>query len=242
MTPLHPRHPERDSDLDPLDELASAHLDGLTSEAEEARIANDPELRARVAAMQRVRAALHEPVPVDHEARERRISAALAAFDEDHHPAPVSDLAAAAARRSSQRRAVRVLGIAAAVVLLVIAVPLLAGLGDDDSDADMAATSDQSVEQSLDSEESAALDSAGGEAESSAGADAPAEAPAAQDRDAGDDDGAVDPQRPYSSEPSPASGSVARRLGLLEQVGSLSERVAALLLDALRRLGTTGDP
>ncbi|MCU1485067.1 MAG: hypothetical protein JWN67_1813, partial [Actinomycetia bacterium] len=39
-----------DDPLDPLDDLASAHLDGLDGAADASRVASDPVLAARVAA------------------------------------------------------------------------------------------------------------------------------------------------------------------------------------------------
>jgi hypothetical protein len=131
-----------------LDELASAHLDGATSREEAARIAADPALQARVEELRRVRAAMGSPVAIDPARREAAIAAALAAFadtedDEDSASAPVGPLATLAARRGPSPRAVRVLGAAAAVVLLALLVPLLGRLAlsaDDDSEASFEST------------------------------------------------------------------------------------------------------
>ena len=72
-----------------LDELASAHLDGVTTPEEAARVAADPALQARVEALRRVRAAVSEAPPADPVARDAAIAAALTAFGEEPDaPAP----------------------------------------------------------------------------------------------------------------------------------------------------------
>jgi len=124
-----------------LDELASAHLDGLTTPDEAARIESDPDMQARVAALARVRAAVArvEP-PADDPEREAAIAAALAAFDEaesDHAAAAVTPLAAARARRG-----LRYAAVAAAVVLAVLAVPLLGRLDSGQDDDETATVED----------------------------------------------------------------------------------------------------
>ena len=131
-----------DDDLDPRDALASAHLDGLTTAEESARIAADPDLHARVAALEAVRAALRAPVPIDDAARERAISAALAAVGPQPAGATVTELSAVAARRAAPSRALRIVGIAAALVLLAVTVPLLARMGGDSSDDEAATAAD----------------------------------------------------------------------------------------------------
>lgn len=128
---------------DPLEALASAHLDGDTTEAEAARVAGDPELAARVAALAAVRTALRaDPGPVDAARREQSILAALAAFDQDDAAGAASDptarrhhpVAARIPRRGISRRQLQLVGAAAVAVLLALAVPLLARLGSDRSD------------------------------------------------------------------------------------------------------------
>jgi hypothetical protein len=127
-----------------FDELASAHLDGATTPAEEARIAADPALRERVEELRRVRAAVAALPPVDPTHREGAIAAALAAFaaDEDLQgaPAPVRSLPTVAVRRGPSPRVVRALGAAAAIVLVALAVPLLGRLAWSGDDDDRAAT------------------------------------------------------------------------------------------------------
>lgn len=135
---------------DPLDDLASAHLDGETNPAEAASVASDPLLLARVERLSEARELLRgAEVTIDPQARDRAIAAALAAFDvEDPAALPsqgdgteVTALAPRAARRPS-RRAIELVGIAAAVALLALAVPLLGRL-DSGSNDDVAATAGQ---------------------------------------------------------------------------------------------------
>ena len=64
-----------DETPDPLDDLASAHLDGLTSPDDAARIEGDPALAERVAAFGEVRELLRAPVAID--ARRREAAARL---------------------------------------------------------------------------------------------------------------------------------------------------------------------
>jgi hypothetical protein len=114
-----------------LDELASAHLDGTTTPDEAARIAADPELQARVRALQAARDAVRAPVPADPDRREAALAAALAAFDQDAIRRPAD-------RRvvpHSSRTTLRVLGAAAVVALLALLIPVLGTGGDDDETA-----------------------------------------------------------------------------------------------------------
>lgn len=112
---------------DPLNELASAHLDGRTTPDEAARVTSDPALAARVARFESARAALRATAnePGDARDRDAAIAAALAVFDEQHVNA-VTPLRA----RSwwSDRRTLRVAAVAAAVALLALAAPLLGRL------------------------------------------------------------------------------------------------------------------
>lgn len=135
-----PHHPPHHSDpLDPLDELASAHLDGATSPDEAARVATDPELAARVerlaAAREALRAAVDEPA--DAARRDAAIAAALSAFAEVDQATGATAVAVPLVRphRSRPRtRTLQVIGIAAAAVALALTVPLLDRLGSDDRD------------------------------------------------------------------------------------------------------------
>lgn len=121
----------------PDDELVSAYLDGEAPEAA-ARVEADPALRARLAAFRRVGAAVGAPVEVAAaDARERAIARALEAAAGE----PVVDLDEARARVRARRRSrwLPVAAVAAAVLLLVAAVPLLSRLNRDSGD-DLAAT------------------------------------------------------------------------------------------------------
>jgi len=131
---------------DPLDELASAHLDGATTAEEAARVEADPDLLARVEALRAVRAALAVAPLVDDERREHAIAVALAAYDEQRRApgaAAAGSLTPLAARRHRPSpRAWRVVGAAAAVAALAALVPLLASLSPDSSSDDSATPAD----------------------------------------------------------------------------------------------------
>lgn len=135
-----------------LDELASAHLDGTTSPEEAAQVAADPALQARVEDLRAVRAAVGALPPVDPARRDTAIAAALAAFEEGasgaeaHGPAAgITSLATVATRRGPSPRALRLVGVAAAVVVLAALVPLLGQLGSSD-DAETASRDPASEE------------------------------------------------------------------------------------------------
>src|SRR3546814_12770403 len=78
--------------------------------------------------------------PIDHDTRERAIAAALGVFDHEHAGARRDAAAGGAVAplrprpRPAPSRNLRWLGIAAAVALLALAVPMLANLGGDDDD------------------------------------------------------------------------------------------------------------
>ena len=163
---------------DPLDELASAHLDGATTPEEAARIAADPALQARVEELRLARDALHGAVTaVDPAQRDAAVAAALAAFHEADAPPPqaagrVTSLAEIAARRRTPGLALRILGAAAVLVLVALLVPLLAGPGDDDAEtADRA--SDELQETAGDAADGGSAPAQpDGESEAAGGADA----------------------------------------------------------------------
>lgn len=129
---------------DRTDELASAHLDGATSPEEAAQVAADPALQARVEELRAVRAAVGALPPVDTARRDVAIAAAVFAFEdgasraEDVASAGVTSLAAVAARRGPSPRALRLVGVAAAVILLAALVPLLGQLGRSDDTTETA--------------------------------------------------------------------------------------------------------
>ena len=131
------------TDPNDFDELASAHLDGVTSPEEAARVGADPALQARVEELRVVRTALGEVPAVDSVRRDAAIAAALAAFEEEGAerdtiaaPAAVTPLAT---RRLSPTT-VRVLSAAAVVAILALLVPLLGDIqgGDDDASSESA--------------------------------------------------------------------------------------------------------
>ena len=138
-----PHHPPHHSDpLDPLDALASAHLDGATTPDEAARVASDPELAARVARLASARDALRATThaPVDAAQREAAIDAALSAFSaltplEGVERERTGAIPLVRPHRSRPRtRTLQLIGVAAAVVALALTVPLLDRLGSDSSD------------------------------------------------------------------------------------------------------------
>jgi hypothetical protein len=129
-----------DSD-DPIDDLASAHLDGATTPKEDAALAGDPVVLARLEALRsardRVRAAAGHDA-VDPDRREAAVAAALRAFDAAQSEGAAGDgavvpLATRPARPVARGRW-RAIGIAAAVALVALAVPLLGQLGSDGDD------------------------------------------------------------------------------------------------------------
>jgi negative regulator of sigma E activity len=134
---------DMDDDLDPRDELASAHLDGETDAEEAASVAADDDLRRRVEAFDQVRELVARPPdPPAGEHRDAAVAAALAAAAADrgtetggsttegeirplpHRPLP---------HRSGGRRDSVVLRVAAAAAVVLVAVlaliPLLRGGG-----------------------------------------------------------------------------------------------------------------
>jgi hypothetical protein len=143
-------------DPTPTDDLASAHLDGETTPEEAARAAADPEVATRLEALRVVRDRLRAAAvdePVDPRRRDAAIAAALDAFDEAGAAAPQADrpdaplpLAPRAARRAAAGRW-RTIGIAAAIALVALAVPLLSRLGSDDAE-DLASSGDAATEES----------------------------------------------------------------------------------------------
>jgi hypothetical protein len=129
------------SDAEDTDEMVSAHLDGEATPAEVARIEADPALLARSAELRAVAAAVGRPVePPPADVRDRQIEAALAAFRRPDL-APV-DLGAERDLRTRHRRRLWAVSVAAALLVALIAVPLLARLTSD-GDADVATMQDR---------------------------------------------------------------------------------------------------
>jgi hypothetical protein len=125
-----------------FDELASAHLDGVTSPEEAARVEANPALLARVEELRAVRAALGEVPAVDATRRDAAITAALAAFEEDGAGRGAVALVTPLAARRLSPTTVRVLSAAAVVAILALLVPLLSGIDGGDDDATFEATGD----------------------------------------------------------------------------------------------------
>jgi hypothetical protein len=125
------------TDPDDLDDLASAHLDGATTDEEAARVESDAALRARVEELRAVRDAVAAVPPVDSATRDRTIAAALTALAEDGRSAPPAPVVPLTPRRGLSPRAVRAIGAAAVILLVGLLVPLLArdDQGDDDETA-----------------------------------------------------------------------------------------------------------
>ena len=147
---------------DPLDDLASAHLDGATTPEEAARVQADPSLSARVEALRLVRTAMAATAPPDGGRREQAIAAALMAYDEDRTVTPLTPVVSR--HRGPAQRSWRVASVAAAVAALAALVPLLASLssGSDDS-ANTAASGGTALEDSRTAQlPSAAVDAEAG--------------------------------------------------------------------------------
>lgn len=122
---------------DTFDDLASAYLDDEVSDDERARVAADAPLLGRVEELGAVRESLRSSgAAVDPSHRDRAVAAALAAFDGGQ----VASLADARRRRS--RRAAQLVGVAAAVALLALAVPFLEQLDSGSDGAVLAGRAD----------------------------------------------------------------------------------------------------
>jgi hypothetical protein len=141
-------------DADPLDELASAIVDGEAGDVEES---DDPALAERVARFRAVAELVATPVaPPSAADRDRIIAAALAA---------AAGGAGGEVVPFRRRRLPVWLPAAAAVAVLVAGIGLLLRTGGDSDDADEAATADAPAAREAETfEESAGEGSAGGDA------------------------------------------------------------------------------
>lgn len=135
-----------DLPLDPDDELVTAVLDGAATPAERARVEGDPALSSRLAELRSVRDAVARPVPpLDEVTTRRLLDRAIAAADPDlaatSATASAVSATSAARRRPTHRSStgLRLAGIAAAVAVALLAVPLVGSLGSDDGDDDQVA-------------------------------------------------------------------------------------------------------
>lgn len=124
------------------EEATSAAVDEEATSEEASHLADCAICQAGVARLRSVQAAVAAPVALDGSAREAAVTAALGAFDTDTAGAARSAVVAPFAalrsrRRSPSRRGADLapwLGLAAVLLLLVLAVPLLGGLGGGDGD------------------------------------------------------------------------------------------------------------
>jgi hypothetical protein len=216
--PPRPTDPGAETPLAPLDEQASALVDGLLDDARAAGARRSPDVAARAAAMDAARASLRDVPPADPSARDRALAAALAAFDEDAggavdqtHTAPSgprTSVADIGAHRRGRDATGRWVGAAAAAVLLVGV--LIAGLVGSSSDQD---TSDNAT---------AALDTAepapGGDGETTEES-----AEVSPDADAGGGSVAGDSS---ADAPSPQSGARLDALGAFPTAEDLLDTAA----------------
>jgi hypothetical protein len=119
-----------------FDELASAHLDGATDPAEAARVEADPALRARVEELRAVREAVAAVPPVDPTQRDGAIAAAVSAFRERRAASPAGATVTPLPPRGVDvpTTAMKVIGVAAVLLLLALVIPqLFDGTGSDDA-------------------------------------------------------------------------------------------------------------
>lgn len=112
----------------PINELASAYLDDELDAAERAAASADPEVMATVESFARVRSALSDAAPVDGNAKDAAVAAALAEFDARQRVATAAVPAATVTSMQARRRAYRALtGVAAAVAILAIGIAAING-------------------------------------------------------------------------------------------------------------------
>lgn len=251
------------------DEILSAIIDGEADPDTVAAVAGDPVAAARLAQLEAVVALVAEPPAVaEPERRSSSIAAAMAAAT----PAPeVSSLAAARHTREQNTRRLdsrRWLGVAAAALALVVAIPLLANLRSESADSIATAEdrsfatddADDAVEESA--EAMAEADTLTESAGSNDSLDAPQaagdaagddEADEAMDEDTSADDGAIEEEVAEES----ASATTTARADLLDQalidapvfsnIEILDEMIAlgsvapVLTLDEVIQLGVSPD-
>jgi hypothetical protein len=146
------------------DELASDLVDGVLPAGDAARLRADPEIAARVEAIEALRAAMRVPPPSTAGAVDRAVAATFAALDADSAPPPTrlravdrpappptAHLPAPASTYSGQaaRSAKPWLAAAAAIVLIgLVTVGVLSNRGSDQSSSDTAAVAPKSAQES----------------------------------------------------------------------------------------------
>lgn len=153
---------------DALDELVSAVLDGEADPDERARVEADPDLRRRLEELRSVRDLVAEPVTGLDDLTARRLR------DRALDAAGRSASTVRPARASSPRSAwldPRLLGAAAVLLLLVLAVPVALSLGDADRGDDAASAGfDEAGESAEVLRDAESMDDADGGADASSGA------------------------------------------------------------------------
>ena len=130
---------DKNDELNPQHELASAYLDGVASEADRARVEASPELLALVASFTAVRARLADVPPVATDTRASAFAAAFAEFDEPDLSRAVAG--AEVIPLSAKRRWARPLMSVAAALLLVGAVGVAAKGGFPGTDSNTSSVS-----------------------------------------------------------------------------------------------------
>lgn len=141
----------------PLDELASALLDGEATVEEQAR-AGDAEVAARVAAFAQVARAVGEEIPpVDDSRREAAIAAGLGASRTTEAEAEDRFVDQLSRRRRRPVQSLRLVGVAAAVVAAVALGTVAFSSGSDDADV---ASESAILDESADGAPSAEADGA----------------------------------------------------------------------------------
>jgi hypothetical protein len=157
----------------PLDELASALLDGEATAEEQAR-ADEPQVAARMARFAAVASVVSaEPeAPADHR-RDAAVAAALAAWQPQatRPEAPIDELASRRDRRTV--RTFRLVGAAAAVAAVLGLGALVATWSQDDGDSTSSVAADAPTEGASDTTEAAAADEAAGGGDAAGSVPAP---------------------------------------------------------------------
>jgi len=190
------------NDVSPADdELLSSYLDGEATPDEVARIESDPTLPARVEELRAARDLIATPVtPLAAGEIDALIESAL---DASATTPVVTGIEQARQRRSDRVRTV--VAVAAGVLLLAIAVPVLGSIGGDSDDADTASVALDGGDTAADDDAAAdgfapqavpAEDTTAAAADATAEADVPDDADAADemsDADSDDDRATVDP-------------------------------------------------
>jgi hypothetical protein len=169
-------------EVTPLDELASALLDGEAT-AEERSRAGEPDVAARMAQFSDIAAAVgRQPEPPTSAERDAAVAAALAAWERSADEAPRPPADELAERRRRTGRVLRLVGVAAAAVAVVgLGAVLVDSLPSDDA-GDAATSAADTTVSSAGSDEQAAE-----EADAGAGASTPPAGESSRDAASGSD-------------------------------------------------------